>query len=277
MAPKTLNKIQVTIDTREADLWEALEPWRPENSAATEDGWYVVRAPLEVGDIAIGIVQEGDTVTEKVLLERKTAEDLGASQRDGRYREQRARLLAKKGAGVHVGYLLEAPAWSATLSRSWCRGAFTEVALQTAIVRLQWRYGLAVFQAASLKETVQWIRRITSALRSDAAVFDTGIATTTAEVAAAYTEAIHVRKAANLSNDRILNTLLRTLPGVGLTAADAITQACHGNFQEFYEMSEADIASLKCGTEGKRKVGAALARKIWPLFHTSPENKATGQ
>lgn len=276
--------VRVTIDIRETDLWEALEPWwatESEPTAATaSDGWEAVKATLEVGDIAFSVLSTGEGGTaaeEKILLERKTAEDLGASQRDGRYREQRARLLARKGAGTHVGYLLEAPSWSPTLSRTWCRGAFSEVHLQTAIVRLQLRYGLAVFQAASLKESVQWIRRIAGALRADPAVFETGIATSSQQVAAAYTEAIHVKKSANLNGDRILHGLLRTLPGVGPAAAEAITQACHGNFSEFYELTEAALADIRLGgPEGKRKVGAALAKKIWPLFHQERAQVAEG-
>jgi ERCC4-type nuclease len=260
-------KVRVKIDIRETDVWTALEAWQAGSTAAESDGWEVVKQTLDVGDVGFYVVQE-DQETEKVLLERKTAEDLGASQRDGRYREQRTRLLARKGAGTHVGYLLEAPAWSPSLTRTWCRGVFSEVHLQSAIVRLQLRYGLAVFQSQGVKETVQWIRRIAAALVADPTVFETGVATDVKAVASAYTEAIHVKKSANLEPERILNTLLRTLPGVGTQASEAIVAFCQGNFCRFYELSESEIAGIRMGTDGKRKVGPALAKKVWPLFHT---------
>ena len=247
--------LQVLIDTREEDLWEALAGWRE-----PFEGWQVKRVALDVGDI---VFRRGEE--ELAILERKTAEDLAASQRDGRYREQRARLLAKKGAGTAIGYVLEAPTWSPTLSRSWAGGAFKEVHLQTAVVRLQMRYGLAVYMAADLRETVMWIRRIAGSLVADASVFKTGIAETPAAVAAAYTEALHVRKAANMSSDRVLATLLRTIPGVGTAAADAIVAHVGAKgFPGFYEMSEADLTSLSVG---KRKLGKSLAHTLWTTFH----------
>lgn len=254
--------IQVKIDMRETDLWEALEPWHSGAPATETDGWVAVKQALDVGDIAFCFEE-----SEKVILERKTAEDLGASQRDGRYREQRARLLAKQGAGIRVGYLVEAPAWSPSLTRTWCRGVFSEIHLQTAILRLQLRYGLAVFQAQGTNETVQWIRRIAATLVADSSVFETGLAASQKEVAAQYTEAIHVKKSANLEPERILNTLLRTIPGLGTQAAEAIVAHCQGKFSELYALSESDLATLKMA-DGKRKVGPALAKKVWTIFHT---------
>lgn len=254
---------------REDDLWAALAAWHdPTSAAAREDGWWAEKSGMDVGDIGFSLADD-----ELVLLERKTAEDLGASQRDGRYREQRARLLAKKGRGTAVGYVVEAAMpWSPTLSRSWCRGAFRETHLQAAIVRLQMRYGLVVFQASDLKETVMWIRRIAAALVADPATFRTGVAATEAGAAAAYTAAIHVKKAANMDTDRVLTSLLLTLPGVGAAAAEAIVKAtAGGGFPAFHAMSEEAIAACPMGAEGKskgvRKVGKALAAKIWRIFH----------
>jgi ERCC4-type nuclease len=253
-------EVQVTVDTREEDLWSLMEPWTQEGAE-----WKAERAVLDVGDVRISV--DGKEV---LLLERKSAEDLGASQRDGRYREQRARLMAKRGAGVHVAYVVEVPPWSPTLSRTWCQGRFTEVHLQTAIARLQLRYGIPVFQAAGPKETLQWIRRVAAQLCEDSEVFQTGILQDASQVAAAYTEAIHVKKAANMDAERTLATVLRTLPGVGVTVADAIVRHTKGSFPTFYALSEVDLAVLEVGE--KRKVGKALASKLWGFFHTTEEN-----
>ena len=274
MAPNK-TPVRVTIDIRETDLWTALEAWQdPSGAAATEDGWYVVHKPLDVGDISFVLEKTADV--EAVCLERKTAEDLGASQRDGRYREQRARLLAKQGAGIRIGYLLECPMpWSPTLSRTWCRGVFSEVHLQQAIVRLQLRYGISVFQASGIRETVTWIRRIAGALVADPTVFTTGLATSKDAAAAAYTEAIHVKKATNMDADRVLVTLLRTLPGVGAAAAEAIQRHVgDAGFPGMFALDEASLAAIPMGADGKRKVGKALAAKIWRVFHATATTTA---
>ena len=260
--------MKIVIDTREEDLWKLLEPWIAGSPAAISDGWTAEKRPLEVGDIAFvrEAAAEGEADEELVLLERKTAEDLGASQKDGRYREQRARLLAKRGAGTAIGYLLEVPAWSPTLSRTWCRGAFSEVNLQTAVVRLQMRYTIPVFQSTGLKETVAWIRRIAASLKADPTVFKTGLATEATAAAAAYKDAIHVKKAANMDAGLLLTTILRTVPGVGSAAADAIVGHVGGSFPAFYALGEEELAAIPLAN-GKRKLGAATAGKLWTAFH----------
>lgn len=270
---------RVVIDIRESELWDALEPWH----TPSDDGWVAERAALAVGDIAFygpvpaatesaGAGAEEDlsgsaapTPTPLVVLERKTAEDLGASLRDGRYREQRARLQALRGAGVSVGYVIEAPPWSPTLSRTWCRGAFSEVHLQTAITRIQMRYGLTVLQASGVKETVQWIRRIAKALVADPAVYRGGMAATAAEAAAVYTEAIHVKKADNSTPERIFLTMLLSIPGLGRTMADAIAAAVGNSLTALQALTVEQLADLKAG---RRKVGVALATVIHTALHS---------
>lgn len=268
-------KVKVVVDMREEELWGMLAAWEDKESAAVKaDGWCVEKRALDVGDIAFYVLNSEGEEKEAVLVERKTAEDLGASQRDGRYREQRTRLLAKRGGGTSIGYILEAPTWSPTLSRTWCRGAFSELHLQNAILRLQMRYTIPVFQAASLKETTQWIRRIATALCGDPTVFQTGLATSQKEVAASYTESIHVKKAANMDEDRVLTSLLRVLPGVGVTAADAIVKHTKGSFPAFFALTPEEIAILSMG-DGKRKIGKVLATKIWNIFHISKKDEDT--
>ncbi len=256
-------RVRVVIDNREDRLWDILEP---------REGYQLEKAPLDVGDIAF---YTRDPVTgqerEAVVLERKTAEDLGASQRDGRYREQRARLLAKKGAGIAAGYVLEVSLpWSKDLERTWCRGSFKETHLLNTIARLQLRYGLPVFHSANIADTAALVGQIATALVADPAVYREGLAGTTADAAARYTEAIHVKKASNMSSERVLSTLLRTIPGVGPAAADAIVQFVGAaGFPGFLALTEAELAAIPQPAGGKRKVGPATAKKLWGTFHNT--------
>ena len=252
-------KVRVVIDMREDALWDALD---------AEEGYELEKAPLDVGDIAFFVkLPEGEK--EVLVLERKAAEDLGASQRDGRYREQRARLLAKQGAGIRTGYVLEMPVWSTDMSRSWCLGRFTETHMLNTIMRLQFRYGITVLQVRDVEETAMWVRHIARSLVTDPTVFQNGVADSTAGAAAAYADAIHVKKATNMSADRVLVTLLRTVPGVGPAAAEAIvTHVGTAGFPGFFGLSEAELAAVPQG-QGKRKVGPAVAKKLWGTFHTS--------
>jgi len=300
MATPPTTPVKVVIDIRETDLWAELAPYRTFLAA---EGWWVELAPLDVGDIAFFAAAEPPTVITTtdgtvptvaidpedepvggagfaptsnssrvcdlsgalLVLERKTAEDLGASQKDGRYREQRARLLALRGLGASIGYVVEAPAWSPSLTRSWCRGTFNEVHLQTALVRLQLRYTIPVFQAASMKETATWIRRMAKILVADCAVFKGGVASSATEAAAAYTEAIHVKKADNNTPERIFLHFLLSIPGLGKAAAAAVATACDNKFSVLHTLSVEQLSEIRCG---KKRLGAALASVLHSAIHT---------
>lgn len=259
MATAATTKIKVVIDMREDDLLREMEAYSNPEAPA---GWWITRAPLDVGDIAF-YNSTTDTIP-LVVLERKTAEDLGASQKDGRYREQRARLYALRGAGTAIGYVIEAPPWSPSLSRSWCRGAFNEVHLQQAITRLQLRHTIPVSQSATIKETAQWIRRIATVLVADPATYACGMATTAKEAAAAYTEAIHVKKAENNSPQRIFLSFLLAIPGLGKASAEAVAQSCNHSFLTLQTKSLDELSEIQ---GGKRKIGRAIATAIYDALH----------
>jgi ERCC4-type nuclease len=254
--------IRVVIDNREDDLWAQLEPYRSPDAV---EGWWVEKAVLDIGDIAFFSATDISGANPLAVFERKTAEDLGASQKDGRYREQRARLLALRGAKTAIGYIVEAPHWSPTLSTSWCRGTFNEVNLQQAIVRLQLRYTIPVFMAASLKETVQWIRRTGKALAAEPNVFREGLASTACEAAAVYTEAISVKKAENSSPERIFLSFLLSIPGMGKAAASAVAEHVKHSFTALQALSAEDIGNIKAG---KRKLGVALGTAVYAALHS---------
>ncbi len=252
--------IKVSIDIREEELIAAMEPYK----TCGDEGWYVVAERLDIGDISFQ-VEGGDLSGVRVVLERKTAADLGASQKDGRYREQRTRLYALRGTGIAIGYIIEAPAWSPTLSRSWCLGAFSEVHLQQAIVRLQLKHSIPVFHTMSIHDTIGFIRRIAKLLVADPNVFQSEMAKSAAEAAAAYTAEIHVKKAENSSPDRILYAMLLTIPGVGKTAVEAIITACVGSFSKLYEKTVDEIAVI---SSGKKRLGMTLANTIFTAIHS---------
>ena len=252
--------IKVSIDIREDELIKAMASY----TTLGDEGWYMVSERLDIGDIAFQ-VESGDLSGVRIVLERKTAADLGASQKDGRYREQRARLYSLRGSGIAIGYIVEAPAWSPTLSRSWCLGAFNEVHLQQAIVRLQLRHSIPVFHTMCLADTIAYIRRIAKLLAADPAVFQSAAAKTTAEAAAAYTAEIHVKKADNNTPARVLYAMLMAIPGVGKTAADAMIIACSGSFTALIGKTVDELAAIPLG---KRKLGSALATVVYAAFHS---------
>ena len=89
------------IDNREHAL---IELFKNETESQTENCDIVVEA-LDVGDVLIRLGRD-------YIYERKTLADLAASITDGRFREQKSRLMALQASGTFIGYIIEgAPAF----------------------------------------------------------------------------------------------------------------------------------------------------------------------
>jgi ERCC4-type nuclease len=240
--------MKIIVDMRETALLLALTPMLADLSGVS-----LSTAALPVGDIAIRV---GDT--DDVLLERKSVDDLASSHGDGRYKEQRARLLAQRGTGVSIGYIVEGAASAFTAAR------FGEADLKNAILRLQFRYTIPVFPTSSVSDSAALVKAVCVALRRDAACFKGGLATTAAGAAAVYSEAIHVRKAENSTPDRVVRSMLRVVPGLGPTAVEGVAVAVGSSLTRLLALTEAEVAAIPVG---KRRLGPALARVLYAVLH----------
>jgi len=243
--------MNVIVDMRETALSASLAPL-----LAGIPGVTLTSAALPVGDVAL---QLGDRLA--VLLERKSVDDLAASHRDGRYKEQRARLLAQRGTGASIGYLLEGRLDAAS---SFTRERFTEADLRNAVLRLQFRYTIPVFPTSSVADSAAFVLALVVALQRDPACFSGGLATTTAGAAAVYSEAIHVRKADNSTPDRVVRSMLRVIPGLGATAVEGVATAVGSSFARLLALSEEELAAIPLG---KRRLGPALAKVVHSVLH----------
>jgi len=252
--------IRVVIDNRETDLWELCLPY---TDLSGNDGWIAEKRPLDIGDISFYLNDISGAPL--VTLERKRVDDLGSSQKDGRYREQRARLLAQRGLGTSVGYIVEAPYWTPNMTNKWCRGEFTEIHLQQTIIRLQFRYTLPVFMVSRLEETMSFVRRIARMLAADPTVFRGGLADTAAGAAAVYTEALHIKKADNKTPERIFISMLSTIPGLGGAAVSAIATATGNSLTKLIAMTAEEIAAIPTG---KRSIGKTVAGTVYAALHS---------
>ena len=240
--------MKIIVDMRETALLLALTPMLADLSGVS-----LSTAALHVGDIAIRVGE-----TDDVLLERKSVDDLASSHGDGRYKEQRARLLAQRGTGVSIGYIVEGAPSTFTAAR------FSEADLKNAILRLQFRYTIPVFPTSSVSDSAALVKAVCVALLRDVACFKGGLATTAAGAAAVYSEAIHVRKAENSTPDRVVRSMLRVVPGLGPTAVEGVAVAVGSSLTRLLALTEAELATIPVG---KRRLGPALARVLYAVLH----------
>ena len=235
------------VDVRERTLAAAL----------TAQGTAYSTRALEVGDFLIQAV-DGRPL---LVVERKSHADFAASNRDGRYREQRARLMTVRGNGSAILYILEG-AWSAALDRTY--GSTSEKTLQRLTTRLLLRYGIPVLASTSIAETARWCVTLLAQLTEDPAVFEPedGLSAATASAIADYTATFSSVKKGNKDAASTAVAMLSAVPGLGSKKVEAIL-AAH-SLASLASLSIADLAALSVGD---RALGAKAAATLHEALH----------
>jgi ERCC4-type nuclease len=200
---------------------------------------------LPVGDAWIKVGEQT-----KLVVERKTTADFEASFLDGRYREQRTRLLAfcaeQKAKAL---YILEG-------GLDGRRRSLDRPALQKLIHRLLLRYGVAVYFTKSTEDTAATLTLLAQQITEDAAVFE--------GEQLSYTDVQHVTKKANKDDPKAFAcAALQGCPGVSAKSAAAVWEVAQ-TWQRLLEMTEKELAEIKVG---ERRLGPAVAKRLWTLFH----------
>jgi ERCC4-type nuclease len=209
---------------------------------------------LPVGDIWIGLSGE-EVMPGGVVIERKSTNDLEASILDGRYREQRTRLTTYcQQRGARPLYIIEG-----LMDRIW--GKLTQDTLQKYLNRLMLRYSVSVIHTESMDGTAALCKMLASQISADPAIF---VAADPAAVS--YASTVKVTKAGNMDAKQFALCTLQGCPGVSNAVAEAILTA-FGGLTDVLAAEEATIAAV---VVGKRKVGAAVAKRLFALLHGTP-------
>lgn len=230
------------LDNRERDLVERL-------AASAEQ----VKA-LPVGDFWLGVDPSSNVPTAGgLVIERKSIRDLEASILDGRYRDQRQRLVAFcTETGAQPLYVLEGSYASAT-------GRLTVPALMKLVARLQFRHGIPLLHTESVAETATLLRSLTDYYAEDKTNFQRDTTPLRA------VEAIHVTKKVNAADPaQFYVAALVQCPGVSVKMAECIHTA-FPSWPALLAAEEVQIAALV--QPNKRKVGPAVAKRIYGLLH----------
>lgn len=227
------------IDTRERELLKIL-PWQSKT--------------LPVGDIWIGL--SGEVLSAGgICAERKTAADLEASILDGRYREQRTRLLSYcQTNSVRPLYIIEGD-----LDRM--NGRLAKKALLKHLTRLTLRYGVAVLQTESIQDTARLCEILAEQIMEDPRVF---MSEEAAKVQ--YTDTISVMKRGNREDPGIFaSAVLQQCPGVSAAGAKAILKT-FPTLPQVIAATEKELADIQVGS---KRLGPVVAKRLWGLLHHS--------
>jgi len=167
----------------------------------------IIKKQLQVGDIQLRC---GDTLL--VILERKTISDLLSSLKDGRYSEQKKRLVSSD--AVHKGYILEvsSPQYDRNLP----------FILWQIILRLQFKDRLVCLVTSGIKETESVLLEMVRKFQKDKKMYTLENNTN----AQPYVESLHISKKENMTPERCFIMQLCQIPGISFKTASVITQKC---------------------------------------------------
>jgi ERCC4-type nuclease len=226
------------LDTRESELIRLLE-----NSTVKQ---------LPVGDVWIGVTPEENVSEGGLIIERKSIKDLEASILDGRYREQRGRILSYcQENKTQPLYILEGALSSNT-------GRLQKKAIMKFINRLTLHYQIPVLQTQSVQETAELIQALIEQWKED----PTALQRTTELVKV--TDGLHIQKKANAGDHRqFAISCLAQCPGVSVKMAEALINT-FGSLKGVIEAPVKEIEAVKVGT---RKVGPVVSKRLSELLN----------
>lgn len=239
------------IDYRETELIQCLimrgVPHRVE-SLPVGDIWIGIPFPVPVPDAD---TEEKGNASAGLVIERKRITDFEASFLDGRYSEQRGRILSFCQNGAQPVYLLEG-SWNSLTGR------ITKKAMIKLLNRLTLRYQLPILHTDSVEETAEWVQCLVEQWMED----PTALKRTQELVKVS--DGIHVQKKKNASDPKAFTTAcLAQCPGVSVKMADSLV-AAYPTFSQVMALSLKELEEHKVGA---RRIGPAVAKRLWDLLH----------
>lgn len=235
------NSIVVDTNPGENPIYEHIADRRP-NIA-------VCRKRLDVCDIEVR--HGGQTI----CIERKTWSDLAASICDGRFHEQKVRMVPAD--GVMYAYVIEGEiaSWDGSLRN------MSHRSLWGALVKTALRDNFVVFHAATPRDIAELCIYLFEQLR------DGGFAPKTAGHCVA---GVQKRKRDNLNDAvSILRAMLVNIPGMSATRADKVLAA----FPDVPSLCAAEQSRLAAVDCGDRRLGPKLASQLKSVFGTASEKR----
>jgi ERCC4-type nuclease len=141
----------IEIDCRERELHQQCLAYLQQNPRV--ENVVLKTSNMPIGDIIIYDDSRGDKLVEKIIIERKSVNDLAASIRDSRYREQSFRLTECSLHNHNIFYLIEGS--FSNLGRRYNKNT-----LLSAMTSISYNKGFSLYRTFSVAESAEWIIRM---------------------------------------------------------------------------------------------------------------------
>jgi len=223
--------MDLIIDNREKSLIKLLN----------ENNEKYILFNLDIGDIQYKINDELI-----YIIERKTVDDLGASINDGRYKEQKVRLLSNNKNNIY--YIIEGDINECkTLSKKSILGS---------IINMIFRDNIKIIYSKNIKQTLDIILQIKRK-------YENGKFIKNEDTSQEYLSAIKLNKKQNMDK-KLCNILqLATIPGVSKNISTIILEKYNTLSNLIDEFKKNDENMLKTINLGKKCIGSVLSKRIY--------------
>ena len=201
--------MNIIVDTRESGLITQLKTSNVDILISQES--------LDIGDIHL--CKPDGTIY--MIIERKTIQDLAASIRDGRYKEQSIRLSQSNIPNHHILFMIEGDIDKYTPVQ-YSKNPLQQSALYSSIVSMLYFKGFSVLFTKNIQDTSNWILRFADKMirTNETPYYNTNEQTIQPSVD--YVSHIKMKKQSNITPDNIDEIILCQIPGISNTIAKAI-------------------------------------------------------
>ena len=220
---------------------------------------------LDIGDIQL-VSQSDNSI--QYIIERKSISDLYSSINDGRYREQKARLLGSVSKN-RVAYIIEGNILDTTLKL----GALQRKIVQAAIVNMSLRDKITVYRTSNSVETGMFVELIYKKVSEnpDWLVSQVNESTENTE-SQSYNHLVKTVKKENMTPLICQKVQLAQIPGVSHSMADKVLDNYKSipHLIEQYNLIESVDEKRKLlqniQVSEKRKLGKVLSARIYDFL-----------
>ena len=235
----------IKIDNREKELIKILE----------EKDYSYVLENLDLGDIQF---VDSNTKEIMIIIERKTYADLSSSIKDGRYKEQKERMIHSIKNNVRKIVLLEGNDMNLF--------ALPHKTFDSVIINTLIRDNIHIYMSKSKEDTILFIENIILQLPKYYDHLKKEIIENEAKI---FNNTCKITKKDNITYSICFRNMLAQIPGVSLTIASVYSEKYKNmsNFiitlkEETREKAIDLLSEEKHGTS-KRRVGQKVAEKIY--------------
>ena len=213
--------VRILVDHRERAVLTRLRDTDLGGAEECKNIVAIEASNLEYGDVWILVEQQNnDDTTWRLVFERKTMSDLAASIKDGRYREQKLRLLAHCERSA-LAYIIEG-GHSFASDRVTVHG-LSHKAVSGALINTMYRDGIRIVHTQTAEETAHFLTGLATRIAKDPDSFCMQRNSRSSSTCSEYAQAsIQARRTKRMGTEHVFATQLSIIPGVSPTLGSAI-------------------------------------------------------